>query len=757
MKVHTQQRRKIDLLSVLIITSLSLFMLFGCVPGSPIPLIDTTLPIPGGSGVITVSVVETDSITLNWTPANDNETESSDLEYRIYYSTDSTDISSLTEAINNGTAANDWQKNISTLLVSGLTADTEYYFRIIIRDSNGNMDVYELFSHTTEALDTEQPVLSLIGESYIELLKGTSYSDLGATALDLIDGEITSQIIKTGEVDTNVPGRYLINYNVIDSAGNTARQKTRTVVVLPMDGVAPVITLNGPAYIDIAVGSTYTELEATAWDDFEGDVTSSIIIGGDIVTTTAENYFDITYTASDSKGNESVAYREVHVISEDDTAPEIILNGEETMSIIAGPVFTDPGATATDNIDGIITDNIVSSGLVSSDTIGTYAITYNVSDAAGNTAETITRTVNVIGSDSTPPEISLEGDYITRIPQFSLYNEPGAMAIDNLDGDISANIIITGEVDTNIIGSTIITYNLSDLAGNIAATVTRTVIVQLVDTTPPELDLYGDSTIYLPLNGNYEEEGARAQDDIDFRVIPIIRGEVDTSIAGTYYFTYDARDSAGNFAETLTRTVIVAPDGENHAPYAYAGEDVTSGPAWINLDGRECYDIDGNSLFYDWDVITSPEGPINNIRSSEISNYFFGEIGTYEIRLTLSDGETTSEDTVSFTIINADPEIDDIDYPETFNMDTGSTINIEITASDSNNDTIIYNCEFLSKPSGSSSALSDPTTTEPYFEPDVTGSYQLKITVSDGDLSTTEEISVEVYDDTNVEVEVNVQ
>jgi len=79
----------------------------------------------------------------------------------------------------------------------------------------------------------------------------------------------------------------------------------------------------------------------------------------------------------------------------DTIAPVIILTGSATMNLNVGDSFTDPGATASDNIDGDLTSSIVTTGAVVLDTAGTYQITYNVSDAAGNAATPVIRTVIV--------------------------------------------------------------------------------------------------------------------------------------------------------------------------------------------------------------------------------------------------------------------------------------------------------------------------------------------------------------------------
>ena len=57
------------------------------------------------------------------------------------------------------------------------------------------------------------------------------------------------------------------------------------------------------------------------------------------------------------------------------------------------------GATATDSYDGDLTSSITVSSNVDTNTVGTYTVTYTVSDAAGNQA-TETRTVNVVDNSN---------------------------------------------------------------------------------------------------------------------------------------------------------------------------------------------------------------------------------------------------------------------------------------------------------------------------------------------------------------------
>ena len=78
----------------------------------------------------------------------------------------------------------------------------------------------------------------------------------------------------------------------------------------------------------------------------------------------------------------------------DTTPPVITLNGSSTIQLNIGDSWTDPGATATDNTDGDISSSITVNGTVDTSTVGTYTLTYSVTDAANNTNST-TRTVIV--------------------------------------------------------------------------------------------------------------------------------------------------------------------------------------------------------------------------------------------------------------------------------------------------------------------------------------------------------------------------
>lgn len=90
----------------------------------------------------------------------------------------------------------------------------------------------DTFESTIMVLDTEAPLIALVGDATVNLTLGDTFTDPGATALDEVDGDITANIVVGGDtVDTSTEGTYVITYNVSDSQGNAADEVQRTVIV----------------------------------------------------------------------------------------------------------------------------------------------------------------------------------------------------------------------------------------------------------------------------------------------------------------------------------------------------------------------------------------------------------------------------------------------------------------------------------------------------------------------------------------------
>jgi autotransporter-associated beta strand protein len=175
----------------------------------------------------------------------------------------------------------------------------------------------------------------------------------------------------------------------------------------------------------------------------------------------------------------------------DTTKPVINLIGASSVNVDYGASYADLGATVDDNKDA--TRSINGVGSVNTLVPGSYTITFNATDAAGNVADTVTRTVVVEAApDTTKPVIALIGASSVNVDYGSSYSDLGARVTDNKDAERAING--TGSVDTSVSGTYIVTFNATDAAGNVADTVTRTVVVG----PAPVTDGYA---VYLSSNG----------------------------------------------------------------------------------------------------------------------------------------------------------------------------------------------------------------------------------------------------------------
>jgi len=345
--------------------------------------------------------------------------------------------------------------------------------RIRLKTVNSSIKVDDVsLVLTSSIVDTTAPVITLLGDDSVTVEVGSVYTDAGATASDNYDGDITSSIVTVNLVDTNAVGTYIITYNVSDASGNAAAELIRTVNVV--DTTLPVITLLGDNPATIEVGDDYTDAGATATDTYDGDITSSIV-NISTVNTSIVGVYTVRYNVSDVSGNAAVELiRTVNVV--DTTLPVITLLGDNPVTFEVGDTYTDAGATATDTYDGDITSGIVTQSNVDTAVVGTYEVAYNVSDASGNAAVEVTRTVNV--EDTTLPVITLLGDDPVTLEVGDAYTDAGATATDNYDGDITSSIITVSTVNTAIVGVYTVTYNVSDASGNAAVELIRTVNVE---------------------------------------------------------------------------------------------------------------------------------------------------------------------------------------------------------------------------------------------------------------------------------------
>ncbi len=132
--------------------------------------------------------------------------------------------------------------------------------------------------------------------------------------------------------------------------------------------------------------------------------------------------------------------------------------------------------TATDNVDA---NPVVTNDAPLQFPLGPTTVTFTSTDAAGNTSIPVLVVVTV--TDQSPPTIALNGANPLAVPQGSVFTDPGSVVTDNVSAGLVA--LVTGAVNTTVVGAYTLTYNAADAASNPATPVTRTVNVTAI--APP--------------------------------------------------------------------------------------------------------------------------------------------------------------------------------------------------------------------------------------------------------------------------------
>lgn len=436
-------------------------------------------------------------------------------------------------------------------------------------------------------VDTSVPIIVLTGSSEINHERGTVFVDQGGTASD----GLTFFIQVHNPVVIDVVGTYTITYDVIDARGNHAQQVTRKVNII--DTHPPIITIttgsNGFIGQTVERLDTYTDPEATAVDqNGNEDITSSIQVS---FVRNSDNYvlsevdvatvgtYTVVYQCDDSavnSGTPNVATQKQRTVTVvDTTKPRIFLNGPSNLTIERLSGYSDQGATAFDyssagvrDTNNEYTTQIVTTNPVDHMTSGTYTVMYNVTDAHGNVADEVTRTVVV--QDTTPPVITILGDnpfILERLDTYDTSVDPGATALDG-DTNYTSSIVVTNLVNNSDSGTGSkdydVHYDVKDIAGNSATRKTRTVRVR--DTTKPRFFLTGPNDITVERLSTYSDQGATAFDFSSAGVQDnatnlssqiVVTTTVDMTTVGDYTVRYNVSDVSGNAADEITRTVRV--------------------------------------------------------------------------------------------------------------------------------------------------------------------------------------------------------
>lgn len=286
-------------------------------------------------------------------------------------------------------------------------------------------------------------------------------------------------------VRTGVPANFIfptgvtvITYTATDAAGNVATG-TQTITVLESPAIPPTIT--APAPVNVATGPGATSCGTFVSDATLGTATANDNCPGVTVVRTgvpAGNMFPVgtttvTYTATDRSGNAAIDTQQVTVV--DNTPP--VVTPPAAVTLFTGPGATSCGVTVS-NLDatlgtGSATDNCPGVGAVTRSGVpagnvfplGQTILTYSATDVHGNTGSA-TQTVTVV--DNTPPVISCPASITLEptCPTGAIATWTPPVGTDNCAGAVTTRTAGPAPGSVFPIGTTTVTYSVSDAHGN---------------------------------------------------------------------------------------------------------------------------------------------------------------------------------------------------------------------------------------------------------------------------------------------------
>ncbi|MFA6486187.1 MAG: S8 family serine peptidase [Candidatus Magasanikbacteria bacterium] len=404
-----------------------------------------------------------------------------------------------------------------------LTSNYAFRFRWVTNDTDNNYAGCKIYNTIIEKADrNSEGYGSSIGTS-----PAAAYTTGVASLLWGYHPDLTATQVKQSLMDNGVPleslrgkiasGKiinafYAFNPDIINAPLIATTSVNNGQIDVPLDS-APSILFSKPInveklynYANVQMIRRHDEYPTMSWDQnfypIDDNNTRVSIKRYELMSPNTKYFFNLGSEIEDMFGNK--LSNEWTSAAKDDHS--FITLADENYRVPTGTVAY--SVTSTTNQDVVAYfhgENEYLNMMSSSEHVftenGSFAFVYFTDDhRLGFTVAT----VNNI--DKGVPTITLLGSNM-EIYQGTDYIDAGATATDAVDGDLTASIQVVNSVNTSTAGTYTVTYNVSDTAGNLAPTVTRTVVVLpiatasqiLVDNTTVSINnpqvLMGDNNI----------------------------------------------------------------------------------------------------------------------------------------------------------------------------------------------------------------------------------------------------------------------
>jgi hypothetical protein len=503
--------------------------------------------------------------------------------------------------------------------------------------------------------------LILNGAQQFFVLQHDAFTDPSATANDSAGNPLTVDV--SGTVDTDTLGSYMLTYTATDGLGfsATTNRIVQVVTHIPQvwngrrltftkqngadwtqpanqdrittnvwltrqdeQGLFNMVTESGyggnsstsPLDTEWAYGTTSNILALTfmSWYDWvqdRGGPPGSVGCDAVLHLISEDIYIDIKFTSWTASGNGGgFSYERAGVVF-------VTLNGDSSMIVQQYSAFTDPGTAAVDTNGNPLA--VTTNGVVDTDTLGNYGLTYSAADEFGN-AGMASRTVTVM--DRIPkvwngPRITFtKADYadwtdpanqdrmtpnvwLTRQDDQGLFNIKTESSYDRDYNTSPSDTEWAYGTTANLLGLDFMSWrNWARTYGGVPEIIGRDAVVHLISEdiyidikftswTSGEGDggggvsyerarpyvvvtLNGLTRLYVLQGGSFTDPGATAADGYGNPLVVNVTGTVDTGTLGNYTLTYAATDGSGHSGNS-TRMVSVV----THLPQIWNGRRTT--------------------------------------------------------------------------------------------------------------------------------------------------------------------------------------
>ena len=389
-----------------------------------------------------------------------------------------------------------------------------------------------------------------------------------ATATDVVDGDRPV----TSDAPAQFPvGLTTVTWTAEDLGGNIGLATQRVRVI---DSTPPVLTVPGDilGFEATSASSVIASGAGSATDIVDGTVAVTRI-GPDSYQV---GVTEVIWRATDAAGNTTERIQTIQVV---DTTPPVV-----TAPPSKGPIeATGPRTTVNtgfgsgqDIVDGWIS---VTSDAPLNYPVGTTTVTWQATDAAGNTGSAI-QTVTI--QDTTPPTIAAPDSIIVEatgprtVVALGLPTVTDVVGVKQIQDDAPADFPV---------GETIVTWTAIDSTGNQA---TDTQVVLILDTTPPVVTAAGDvegweATAALSVVDLNQISAASAVDLVDGALVAANDGGLFP--VGTTPVIWSATDAHGNAASDTQHVEIIDTTPPTlTAPPDVAGYEATARLSPVDID-----------------------------------------------------------------------------------------------------------------------------------------------------------------------------